>query len=253
MFIKFIEDFKSDEVIASKVNPFENETIMHSFHVVGGNDNVEGECCYIVPNYLPPIDVLYKSKQTDEQLYIVLTNNELIYGSAGSLTINLNGSSNIILKSEYSTPLDESEKIYQQYKLAEKFDNKYPIHYYFPISKKNFLKCCQASTMAIQVKKDENTVLKKYEPGSWNEQLLPIFRMFYNKTIDNNMFVEAEKEAIALYQLCDTYERANEKARKKWDEKCEREDKRYNIKLVLFIVATLLAFILAIVLPLALT
>ena len=262
MFIKFIEDFKSDEVIASKVNPFENETIMHSFHVVGGQRmevfdgqsfNIE-QRFYIVPDCLPPIDVLYKSKQTGEQLYFVLSSKQYIGG--GTLTINLNGSSNIILNCEYNTEFDNSEKIqykqedcdygsdnyrhnqeleHREWFLQEKTNNEYlwMNHYYFPISKKDFLKCCQASTMAIQVKNFDNSFSKIYESGSWNEQLLPIFRNLYNKTIDNNMFVEAENEVVALYQLCDAHEQANKEAQEEYNKERERRNKEDDRKEIL--------------------
>lgn len=203
-------------VIATKSNQFEGETIMYSFHCYPPKKGMF-DLSNIKPNILLPIDVLYKSKQSDEELFIVVTGESTYHN--GTLMINLNGNTNIILEKSYGVDVvtnvvgeDEVYGAFNDYGIYKDFldfmeefvAHSHPLsHNYFKISKEDFLRCCQALTISIQEKKDDHEVMQTWQDKEkWrvSDTLLPIFRTLYNKAIDSSMFTDAEKAASALYE-----------------------------------------------------
>lgn len=221
MIFEKYETLNTQGVIASKVNPFEGETMLYSYHR-GRDSSLYGCRCIDIagmkPNVSLPIDIMFKSNQAEEQFYIVLTVGKFIWLGSGKLILNLNGNTNVVLETNYSTNIDSNElfdafpKTIQMednvddflYELYQYIGDDYQLtHYYFPISKDDFLKCCQTSTLAIQVKVDEHKVWRVWsdtEELSVSKTLLPIFRTLYNKAIDNTMFKDAERESLELYK-----------------------------------------------------
>lgn len=213
---------KEQGVIATKTNKFEGETIMYSFHCYPPRKGTFLGPTFVKPACPPLIDVLYKSKQSEEQLYIVVTGGDIIYND-GRLIINLNGNKNIELKEEYVVDMyhdydgyeTETDEVYNAFQvndyrdymslideITDFFGKNHPArHHYFPISKEDFLMCCNAASIDMIVKEDKHNIWKGW--FDWGDltftQLQPIFRSLYNKAIDSSMFADAEKEASALF------------------------------------------------------
>lgn len=183
--------------IATKTNKYDGETMVYSFHYYPPH-----VCDELLPKEMFPFDIMYKSTPKGEHYYVVYTTRILIYSTSGSVTINLNGNTNIKLKCTFSEELEFNEdEFWEKYEGDyEYFCKKYGKHssrYFFEIKKEDLLKCCQASSISILVKKDDTNIENEYnDVGS---EIQPIFKAIYNKTVDSSKFPESINDLKKWY------------------------------------------------------
>lgn len=188
--------YSTNGVVEKKMDKFKNELIINSFHCCE-----KGEC--FSPHY-PwfPIDVIYKSNQDGEKVYMAYGGVYLT--SESSLIVNIDGKKNIELKKSFDEDID-FEQVWvnfssKDYKWHEEWyslfetDNTNLSRTYFEMTKEQFLQCCQASSLAVQVRENKNTVC--FEKDNANG-FIPILRVIYNEAIDHSMFVDELNSIIS--------------------------------------------------------
>ena len=161
--------------------------------------------------YSHPIDLLYISKPEGEQFYVLYTA-DYSMSSSGALIFNIDGRTNCNLSIDY-------DDIVLGGKTHEDAGALGCVSF-LPISKKDFLKCCNAEHLTVRIKSDSSLI--DYESDC--DEIIPYFQMLYNKVCDNTMF--AENKETWKNQMQERFEKTvaqpiNEKI--KWDKEWEKE------------------------------
>lgn len=149
--------------------------------------------------YNHPIDLLYISKPEGERFYVLYTAESFIMHS-GEIIININGKTNVKLSIDDEDPLlnGKTEEEFEYNKYYYHIHNHIPtINYrcrefvsFLPISKEDFLKCCNAEHLGVRVKEINSSI--NYESDC--DDIIPFFQMLYNRVCDNTMFAENKEK-----------------------------------------------------------
>ena len=190
--------------------------------------------------YEHPIDLLYISKPEGEQFYVLYTAEKGIR-SNGKIIFNIDGKTNVELKIDNKDLLvnGKTEVVFNNY------DDKTPneIVSFLPISKEDFLKCCNAKHLSVSVRRTNSSV--DYENEC--DEIIPYFQMLYNKVCDSTMFTEGWQQEIRKQfktQVCNEISSCVQ-----IDEEVEKEGKREDLRYTLSIaIPILIGIIVAIVL-----
>ena len=192
--------------------------------------------------YEHPIDLMYISKPEGEHFYVLYTAEKGIR-SSGKIIFNIDGKTNVELKTDKKDLLlnGKTEEVFDNY------DDETPneIVSFLPISKENFLKCCNAKHLSVSVRRTNSTV--DYEDDC--DDILPYFQMLYNKVCDSTMFTEGWQQEIRkrfktqvrdeISSCVQIYEEVEKESKK--------EELNYTLKIVLYIllgIGALVGFIL---------
>lgn len=190
--------------------------------------------------YEHPIDLLYISKPEGEQFYVLYTAEKGIR-SSGKIIFNIDGKTNVELKTDMKDLLlnGKTEEVFDNY------DDETPneIVSFLPISKEDFLKCCNAKHLSVSVRRTNSKV--DYENEC--DEIIPYFQMLYNKVCDSTMFTEGWQQEIKKQfkaQVCNEISSCVQ-----IDEEVEKEGKKEDLRYTLSIaIPILIGIVLAIVL-----
>lgn len=184
--------------------------------------------------YKHPIDLLYISKPEGEQFYVLYTDEKSIR-SSGKLIFNINGNTNVVLKT------DEEDVLLKGKTEEDLFDGEETVSF-LPISIEDFLKCCNANHLSVSVRRTNSAI--DYEDEC--DDIIPYFQMLYNKVCDSTMFIENRKQEIKKLfkaQVCDEISHYNEIDKKKRKQEKLNNASPFIIGVIVAILMSLLTLI----------
>ncbi len=162
-------------VITIKEDKFTQELIVktETFRMKGIVNNFAGKSflgkeylCFPAEKHM--IELQYKSSPSGEEFSIFP-----LWERVNKLNININGNTNISLG---------------KYAYTEE---------YFSISKADFIKCCEAKTLYIQLREDDNIC---YEDESSREDIILYFQTLYNEVIDGAKYQDSKEKLVNISQ-----------------------------------------------------
>lgn len=189
-------------------------------------------------SYLPlpcnvKLDIQFKSSPEGEKLRLVYRSSPRIC-DGGYMIVNINGLHNIVLKKDYDIVYPEHDDY----------------HTFFSIDKEEFMKCCAATELSIQIMQNKNVVYTQQECSG----MIPVFQAFCNEVFDNTMYPDAKNKVLERintgFETVVTWAKQHEEKQRQENEKKDKEYALFKTKLIvgvilLIIVGIALGFLLA--------
>lgn len=198
-----IDKAQIDDIINKKEDAFSHELIIRTesyvikdaFHFTakdGYNYFRNHDRDYYLPEGKQMFEIQYKSTPNGEELSI-----DPMQKGVDKLIININGNANITLK---------------KYGYADDC---------FLISRRDFIKCCEAKTLRFQLSKGNDIV---YEDTTSRDDLILYFQALYHEVIDDTKYQEAKETLnIKCQNELNAYKEWNETNMRKFWEEMESE------------------------------